>query len=78
MRAASPLVAIALLLSACGDGDATKRPEVSYRDAAPLSGMTYGDFRRHEDGAGDMDAAQKRFLTLDRDNNGRLTPDEFQ
>lgn len=69
-----------LLLSACGGTEeiAAARPEVSYADIQPAAGMTYQDFRTlHEWGEGDMRAAQKRFIMLDRNNNGRLSPDEL-
>jgi hypothetical protein len=68
----------ALFLSACGGNETLqKRSEVSYQDIQPAAGMTYGEFRQHEVlGAGDMMTAQKRFIMLDRDNNGSLSEQE--
>ncbi len=74
------LIISTVMLSACGGTEEkiTARPEVSYAQIQPASGMTYEEFRQHEEwGQGDMRDAQKRFLVLDRDNNGRLTPDEL-
>ncbi len=64
------------LLSACGGG--TPSPEVSRAHTPYPSGMGYEEFRNHSfnDGA-DMRAVQKRFLLLDRDNNGVLSSSEF-
>lgn len=70
----------AVFLASCGSDEVTvsKRPEVSYQNVEPAAGMTYGDFRKHEVlGAGDMRDAQKRFITLDRDNNGSLSKHEL-
>lgn len=74
------LVLPLLFLSACGSDEVIveKRADVSYADIQPAAGLTYREFRdTHEFGAGDMHAAQKRFLILDRDNNGRLSEDEL-
>lgn len=68
------------LLSACGGGEVapSKKHDISYAAIQPASGMTYPEFRAsHAFGAGDMRDAQKRFLMLDRDNNGRLSADEL-
>lgn len=68
------------LLSACGSDEVvvTKREDVSYADIQPAAGLTYSEFRNgHAFGAGEMHAAQKRFILLDRDNNGRLSEDEL-
>ena len=68
-----------VLLTACGGNETvTARPDVSYQDIQPVAGMTYGEFRKHEVlGEGDMMAAQKRFIILDRDNNGSLSKEEL-
>lgn len=69
-----------LILSACGSDDVIveKRADVSYADIQPAAGMTYPEYRQHEIwGQGDMLTAQKRFMILDRDNNGRLSDDEL-
>ena len=73
------VVVTALLLSACGGNETVSaRPEVSYQDIQPAAGMTYGEFRKHEVlGEGDMLIAQKRFIMLDRDNNGSLSKEEL-
>ena len=39
--------------------------------------MSYHDFRDHHINEGDQWAAQKRFLILDRNNDGKLSPGEF-
>lgn len=78
MLRALPILALLILTSCGGTEKVTARPEVSYAQIQPASGMTYEEFRKHEEwGQGDMRSAQKRFLVLDRDNNGRLTPDEL-
>ena len=46
-------------------------------DFASGGGMTYQDLRDHDVNEGDVWAAQKRFLVLDRNNDGRLSPSEF-
>lgn len=66
-----------LFLAACSGDTATKRPDVSRADMTPASGMNYEAFRRHEAGTGDLRAAQKRFIMLDRNNNGVLSNEEF-
>ena len=75
------LVLLAVVfVTSCGSDEVTvsKRPEVSYQNVEPAAGMTYGEFRRHEIlGAGDMRDAQKRFMLLDRDNNGSLSQHEL-
>lgn len=66
-----------LLLSACGGG--AEHAEVSrVSDIEPAAGLNYQQFRNHsmnEDG--DALAAQKRFIRLDRNNNGRLEQSEI-
>jgi hypothetical protein len=77
MKSRKLLIAIVLVLSACG-GSEKPAPEVSRRDHPISQGMTYQQFRNHEINTdSDMKAAQKRFLILDRDNNGILSPSEF-
>lgn len=68
-----------LFLFACGGNETavTKRPDVSYADIQPAAGMTYPEFRNHPMGQGDMLAAQKRFLLLDRNHDGKLSPLEI-
>lgn len=68
-----------LLLSACGaEQKAVSARQVSRVEPAAASGLTYREFRIHEFNEGsDMKDVQKRFLSLDRDNNGLLTPNEF-
>lgn len=79
MRKTIAAIITLFLLSACGGTEevAQSRPDVSYADIQPAAGMTYPEFRKHKGGSDDMLAAQKRFMILDRDNNGRLSPDEF-
>lgn len=66
------LILPVLCLSACG-GNADS-PEVSRAHMPEAQGMTYRQFREHTGGG---EAAQKRFLMLDRDNNGRIAPHEM-
>ncbi len=70
-----------IVLSACGGSEVVaekQRPDVSYQDIQPAAGMTYPEFRRHETwGEGDMRDVQKRFLILDRNNDGRLSDHEL-
>lgn len=67
-------------LAACGgrEVDVSAERMVSRVEPAAAPGLTYSAFRVHpfNDGS-EMRAVQKRFLTLDRDNNGLLTQDEF-
>lgn len=73
------LIAV-LLLSACGSDEVTvsERPGVSYATIQPAAGITYQEFRKtHEWGAGDLQAAQKRFILLDRNNDGHLSDEEL-
>ncbi len=66
----------ALFLSACGGGDIAR--EVSRAgDTAYPQGMNYAQFRNHSINEGDGLAAQKRFLLLDRNNDGILSASEF-
>lgn len=79
MRFALILPAL-LVLASCGADEVTvsKRPDVSYARVEPAAGMTYKEYRQHETwGQGDVIAAQRRFLMLDRNNDGRLTEDEL-
>lgn len=61
------------LLSACGGGPTR---EVSRAGDYTPSGMTYDEFRNHPKNDSDSLAAQKRFITLDRNNDGRLSEAE--
>lgn len=76
MRKAAVLFAV-LLLAACGSTEESAAPKVSRVEPAAGSGMSYPDFRDHHINEGDTFAAQKRFLILDRNNDGRLSPSEF-
>lgn len=68
----------ALLLTACGGTEQqAEAPKVSRMEPAAGAGMTYQDFRDHDVNEGDVWAAQKRFLILDRNNDGKLSPSEF-
>ncbi len=70
------LILTALLLSACGGAQATR--EISPVDMPPVTGMKYQDFRNHDwNKDGGSEEAQKRFLKLDRDNNGVLSQNEM-
>lgn len=74
------LLFMILFLSACGSDDVqlSKRPDVSYSRVEPAAGMTYKEYRQHETwGQGDVITAQRRFLMLDRNNDGRLSEDEL-
>lgn len=77
MRKTAPVFLMVLLIAACGGGGPSA-PEVSRAHTPYPSGMSYDEFRSHafNDGT-DMNAVQKRFLLLDRDNNGVLSPSEF-
>lgn len=69
-----------LFLSACGSDEVVveKRADISYAAVEPAAGMTYSEFREHETwGQGDMHEAQKRFIILDRNNDGRLSDEEL-
>lgn len=77
MRRAA-VVSLALLLSACGSTEQASAPKVSRMEPAAGGGMSYQEFRKHEANDGsDMMAVQKRFIIMDRDNNGSLSPAEF-
>ncbi|PZQ47227.1 MAG: hypothetical protein DI551_03615 [Micavibrio aeruginosavorus] len=73
------LVLPVLVLSACGGNTEMggNRPRVSYQDIQPAAGMTYEEYRNHDMGEGDSGVAQKRFIMLDRNNNGRLSTQEL-
>lgn len=72
------IVLAALTLAACsGSMEEAAAPEVSRVQPAAGGGMTYQEFRDHDINEGDKWAAQKRFLILDRNNDGRLSPSEF-
>ncbi|PZO77776.1 MAG: hypothetical protein DI626_12215 [Micavibrio aeruginosavorus] len=67
---------LVFLLAGCGGGSTA--PEVSRAHTPYPSGMSYEEFRNHEFNSGTgMSAVQKRFLLLDRDNNGVLSSSEF-
>lgn len=77
MKVFSALLAV-LLLSACGSTEQqAEAPKVSRVEPAAGGGMTYYEFRDHDINEGDTWAAQKRFLILDRNNDGKLSPSEF-
>ncbi len=77
MKRISALLAV-LLLSACGSTEQqAEAPKVSRVEPAAGGGMTYHEFRDHDINEGDKWAAQKRFLILDRNNDGKLSPSEF-
>lgn len=67
-----------LFLAACSGGSGSG-PKVSRAQEYQLQGMTYEQFRERgvRDGDNSSLAAQKRFLTLDRDHNGRLSENEL-
>lgn len=72
------VLSLALLLAACGGTrEEAAAPKVSRMEPAAGVGMTYQDFRDHHINEGDRLAAQKRFLILDRNNDGKLSPSEF-
>lgn len=79
MRFAVAVLAVFLLVSCGGGGAEESAPRISPAsggDPVP-QGMTYQEFRRHEIGQGDLLAAQKRFLMLDRNHNGLLSDQEL-
>lgn len=71
------IVLFVLFLSACGSTEQAEAPKVSRVEPAAGAGMTYHEFRDHHINEGDTWAAQKRFLILDRNNDGKLSPSEF-
>jgi hypothetical protein len=71
------ILAISFFLSACGGAEETAAPKVSRVEPAAGAGMSYQEFRDHHINEGDQWAAQKRFLILDRNNDGKLSPSEF-
>lgn len=77
MKKIIPVFAV-LFLSACGGGAETG-PKISRAADYQPQGMTYEEFRSRgvRDGDNSSLAAQKRFLTLDRDHNGRLSESEL-
>ena len=66
-----------LFIAACGSTEQAEAPKVSRVEPAAGAGMTYHEFRDHHINEGDTWAAQKRFLILDRNNDGKLSPSEF-
>lgn len=73
-------VMFVLLLGACGgSGVEQPAPKISRAQDYTPQGMTYDEFRKRgvRDGDNSSLAAQKRFLTLDRDHNGRLSDAEL-
>lgn len=77
MRKVAAFAAI-LMLAACGGAaDEAAAPKVSRVEPAAGPGMSYPEFRDHAVNEGDTFAAQKRFLILDRNNDGKLSPSEF-
>ena len=77
MKRAAFLIAV-LCLSACGSTEEeAAAPMISRMEPAAGGGMSYQDFRDHAVNDGDSFAAQKRFLILDRNNDGSLSPSEF-
>ena len=67
-----------IFLSSCGSAEQqAEAPKVSRVEPAAGGGMTYHEFRDHDINEGDKWAAQKRFLILDRNNDGKLSPSEF-
>ena len=67
-----------VLLSACGSSiEEAAAPKVSRVEPVAGGGMSYPEFREHEINDGDTFAAQKRFIILDRNNDGHLSPAEF-
>ncbi len=77
MKIKSFVLLAVFLLSACG-GSNGPAPEVSRAAVPHPVGMSYEQFSAHEFNAGaDSRAVQKRFLLLDRDNNGVLSANEF-
>lgn len=65
-----------LFLAACAAD--TPSPKISRAEDAPVPALSYGEFRAlaiHD--GDDLSLVQKRFIMLDRDNNGRLTQNEY-
>lgn len=77
MRKRLITLAMALSLSACGGVEEAPAPKVSRMEPAAGAGMSYQEFRDHHINEGDTWATQKRFLILDRNNDGKLSPSEF-
>jgi hypothetical protein len=73
------ILLLPLCLMACGGGTIeNKRPDVSRAAPSQTSGMTYPEFRHHPmNRESDYLAAQKRFMALDRNNDGRLSSHEL-
>lgn len=69
-----------LFLAACGNDAAKVQPRAGGLTPMPdmADGLTYAQFRNMPANADDdMMMVQKRFLSLDRDNNGLLTSNEY-
>lgn len=64
------------LLSACGGGGETAAPKVSRAGDHVVQGISYNQFRDRYRGD-DLKTVQKRFIMLDRDNNGALSESEY-
>lgn len=69
-------IAVTLLLSACGGGGETESPKVSRAGDHVVQGISYNQFRDRYRGD-DLKTVQKRFIMLDRDNNGALSESEY-
>lgn len=69
------LFIVPLFLAACG-GVETAAPKISRAGDPVAQGMNYAQFRDRYRGD-DMKTVQKRFIMLDRDNNGVLGAHEY-
>ncbi len=73
-------VFVFFFLTACGNDAASVQPQAGGLTPMPdmADGMTYAQFRNMPANADDdMMMVQKRFLSLDHDNNGLLTFNEY-